>query len=229
MDHDVHFIHLVRDSIMDLGGEPGVREPWVRYLIPSGAMAAFLTAIGITRNRLFGVALWTAVRTCASLALAGLIVAAFLLQDALLSEVVLGAAAGYVSSVGLHTAHQYVELRRTGDSRAKASLGTPKSLNPEAERRRIRRRAVLVAGLLVLHAGLLVRVLTTGSLALAALLAVPVAVFAVRLVTYAIRLASLGKTEASTRTPRRMVRASAPRGPAPVRIGGSIPARRPRS
>ena len=167
---------------------------WV-FLSGLGAMAAFLAVIGITRNRVLGVKGWTAVWTSASLAFAGFIVAAFAFQDALFTEAVQGAAAGYVLSVGVHTAHHYVELRRKVGSNAEDHPQSSTSPGPASERRRIRRRAILVAGLLVFHAALLVRTLSTGSLVFAALLVIPVGIFAVRLVAYGTRLASFPEAD----------------------------------
>lgn len=163
---------------------------WV-FLLGLGTMTAFLMAIGVTRNRILGLKAWTAVWTGASLGFAGLIAAAFLLRDPFTSEVVTGAAAGYVLSVGVHTAHHYVELRGKADSGAESPPSTAARMDPATERFRIRRRAVLVAGLLIFHSALLARSLSTGSFALAAVLLIPIAAFSVRLVRYRSRLASI--------------------------------------
>ena len=148
------------------------------FLLGATVMAAFLVAIGVTRNRAFSVRTWTAIWTSASLGFAAVLVAAFVTANPLGIEVALGAATGYAFSVGMHTLHHYVELRAEGG---------PKTVGPQAERRRIRRRVPLLLALLVFHAWLAVRMALAGDIALALLLTVPVSIFAVRIVTYGLR------------------------------------------
>ncbi len=81
---------------------------WV-FLAGALAMAGFLAVIGITRNRWLSVRRWTALWTGASLAFAGVLIAAFLDGGTLAMEAVHGSAVGYVASVGVHTLHHYVE------------------------------------------------------------------------------------------------------------------------
>jgi len=139
------------------------------------SVMGFLIAIGITRNRVFGIRTWTAIWTAASLTFLAFIVYAFLDRGTLATELALGGAVGYVGSVSVHTLHHYVELNKNPHAKA---------AGPTAELRKLRRRVPILAALLVFHAWLWVRMALAGDVAFFVLLTVPVAVFSIRLVAY---------------------------------------------
>jgi len=168
------------------------------FVLGAAAMVGFLVAIGITRNRALPLLAWTAVWTVASLTFAAAVLVAYAIGDSLAIDLALGGSFGYVLAVGLHTVHHYVELR----AKELASNPAGARINPMAERRRILTRGPMLAGLLAFHGWLWVRMLVADEILLVLLLTVPVALFALRLASYARRYAALRRALRPLESPR---------------------------
>lgn len=95
---------------------------WI-FLGGAAIMAGILAMIGVTRARWLGARRWTAAWTAISLVFATLLLVGYVDGRAEVVEGLLGAAAGYVASVGLHTLHHFRgEMRRLSES-----VGPPSS------------------------------------------------------------------------------------------------------
>src|SRR3990172_6091837 len=84
------------------------------------AMVGALSAIGITRSRDQDARRWTALWTGSSLAFAGLLIGAFVLNEPLAQETLYGASVGYVIAVAVHTLHHFLEQAREAPLRERS-------------------------------------------------------------------------------------------------------------
>lgn len=85
------------------------------------AMVGALSAVGITHSRDQDIRRWTALWTGSSLAFAGLLIGAFVLNEPLAQETLYGASVGYVIAVAVHTLRHFLEQAREARPRERSA------------------------------------------------------------------------------------------------------------